>query len=86
MKIENFLNENPRLIITALAGILIFLIKSKFENLITPDIEPQINLVLVAAIFSLIGFFSRISKTTRIYLNKLKEAKKKREISEVENH
>lgn len=60
----NFVIENPKLLYTALAGVIIFILKTYvFKDKFTPELDSWLNVILPSVFFAFAGYFKRITKS-----------------------
>ena len=86
----NFVLENPKAVVTATAGIIIFAIKTfLLKDYFTPEIESWLNLILTSVFLGLLGRYTRITKSqatvlempqTKVVVNKEENLKEKNQL------
>ena len=60
----NFVLENPKAIVVAATGIIVFVIKTfLLKDAFTPEIESWLNVILPSVFLALLGRFTRITKS-----------------------
>lgn len=73
---KDFAVENPKLIYTALGGIVIFILKTYvLKEAFTPELESWLNVILPTFFLFLIGRFTRITKSEAKVLERIEDNK-----------
>lgn len=67
---NEFILENPKAIVTAFTGIVLFVIQ-KFVFDLSPEVEGYVNIILPSLFLMLIGRFTRITKSEANLLNEI---------------
>lgn len=72
----NFVLENPKLLITAISGIVLYFLKAYvFKDSFTPEMSEWINIILSSVVLALLGYFKRVTKSEAVVLEKISDNK-----------
>jgi hypothetical protein len=71
-----FVAENPKLLVTAISGLVIFVLKTYvLKDSFTPEISSWLDIILSSVVLGLLGRFSRVTKSEAIVLEKISDNK-----------
>ena len=72
----NFVIENPKLLYTALAGVIIFILKTYvFKDTFSPELSSWLDIILSSVILGLLGRYTRLTKSEAVVLEKISDNK-----------
>jgi len=67
---NEFILENPKAIVTAFTGIVLFVIQ-KYVFDLSPEVEGYVNIILPSLFLMLLGRYTRITKSEAELLNEI---------------
>ena len=72
----NFVLENPKAVVTAMSGLVIFVLKTYvFKDTFSPELSSWLDIILSSVILGLLGRFTRITKSEAVVLEKISDNK-----------
>ncbi len=72
----NFVLENPKAVVTAAVGVILFVLKTYvLKDAFTPELSSWLDLILSSVILGFIGRYTRISKSEAKILDKIQDKK-----------
>jgi len=72
----NFVLENPKAVVTAFTGIVIFILKTYvLKDSFSPELSSWLDVILSSIILGLLGRYTRITKSEAIVLEKISDNK-----------
>ncbi len=72
----NFVLENPKAVITAATGVIIFVLKTYvFKDTFTPELSSWLDIILSSLFLILIGRYTRITKSEAVVLERMSDNK-----------
>lgn len=72
----NFVLENPKAVITAASGVIIFVLKTYvFKDTFTPELSSWLDVILSSVFLVLLGRYTRITKSEAVVLEKMSDNK-----------
>jgi len=72
----NFVLENPKAVITAASGVIIFVLKTYvFKDTFTPELSSWLDIILSSVFLVLLGRYTRITKSEAVVLERMSDNK-----------
>ena len=72
----NFVLENPKAVVTAAVGVILFVLKTYvLKDAFTPELSSWLDLILSSVILGFIGRYTRITKSEAKVLDRISENK-----------
>ena len=72
----NFVLENPKAVVTAAVGVILFVLKTYvLKDAFTPELSSWLDLILSSVILGLIGRYTRITKSEAKVLERISDSK-----------
>jgi len=72
----NFVLENPKAVITAASGVIIFVLKTYvFKDTFTPELSSWLDVILSSVFLVLLGRYTRITKSEAVVLERMSDNK-----------